>query len=287
MKPSLFVGHSIRVATATLWLLVAAPVFANSIVYSGTSVVFTASTTGSHGPLSTRATFTVDPGNANVLRLRLENTSPGASRAPEDLLTSFYFNVLSGTTTGTSAPLAYQSALGQVYYTVGGLAPDFPVKYFPPPPPGGSLLDEPGPSNLQAFNPGDDTWQFKTGLSLVASQPPLAFGVGTVGNSSLSPNNFNGNIVDGFNFGIYVGEVTTQPLDDSLLVRDSINFEFAGFSGFKLAQISPHGVFGFGTGPDQIVSVPEPSALLIAALGSVSCLACRLRRRPNAAPAIT
>lgn len=286
MKPSLFVGHSIRVATATLWLLVAAPVFANSVVYTSTSVVFTASTTGSYGPLSTRATFTVDPGNSNVLRLLLENTSPGASQAPEDLLTSFYFNVLSGTTTGTSAPLAYQNALGQVYYTVGGLAPDFPVKYFPPPPPGGSLLDEPGPSNLQAFNPGDDTWQFKTGLSLVASQPPLAFGVGTVGNSSLSPNNFNGNIVDGFNFGIYVGEVTTQPLDDSLLVRDSINFEFAGFSGFSLSQISPHGVFGFGTNPDQIVSVPEPSTLLIAALGSVSCLACRLRRRPNAAPAI-
>ena len=286
MKPSLLKGHSIRVATATLGLLVAAPAFADGIVYTGTSVVFTASTTGSSGPLSTRATFTVDPGDSNVLRLLLENSSPGSSRAPQDLLTSFYFNVLSGTTTGASAPLTYQSALGQVYYTVGGLAPDFPVKYFPPPPPGGSLLDEPGPSNLQAFDTGDDTWQFRTGMSLGALQPPLAFGVGTVGNNGLSPNNFNGAIVGGFNFGIYVGEVTTQPLDDSLLVKDSIAFEFAGFSGFSLSQISPHGVFGFGTDPDQIVSVPEPSALLLAAVGSAGCLAGRLRRRSGRPPVI-
>jgi len=277
MKPSLVRGFSIRVATATLGLLVAAPAFANGIVYTGTSVVFTASTTGSYGPLSSRATFTT--GTGGVLKLLLENTSPIASQAPEDLLTSFYFNVLSGTTTGTSAPLAYQSALGQVYYTIGSFIPDLPVVYTPPPPAGGTVEEKIGPSNLQAFNPGDDTWQFRTGMSLVASQPPLAFGVGTVGNSDLAPNNFNGNIVDGFNFGIYVGEVTTEPLDDSLLVKDFIQFEFAGFGNFSLSQISPHGVFGYGTDPDQIVSVPEPAGVLIAAVGMAGCVACRRRRR--------
>jgi hypothetical protein len=107
--------------------------------------------------------------------------------------------------------------------------------------------DPPQPSNLQAFVANDDTWQFKSGLSLVATGPSLAFGVGTVGNSLLTPNNFNGNIVDGFDFGIYKGDVTTQNLDDTLLVKDAAMFEFAGFSGFNLAQVTPHVVFGFGT----------------------------------------
>ena len=204
-------------------------------------------------------------------------------RTPEDLLTSFYFNVLTGTTTGSSAPLSYQSALGQVYVTLKDF-PDFAATWQPPPPPGGTVTypTPPQRSNLQAFNTGDRTWEFRDGLNLVASSPPLAFGVGTVGNSDLAPNEFNGNIVDGFDFGIFVGEVATQALDGSLLVKHSIEFEFGGFSGFSLSQISPHGVFGFGTDPEYLVSVPEPTALAIAACGIGACGACRWRRKVQA-----
>jgi hypothetical protein len=35
--------------------------------------------------------------------------------------------------------------------------------------------------------------------------------------------------------------------DDTLLVKDLARFEFAGFGGFNLAQVTPHVVFGFGT----------------------------------------
>ena len=245
------------------------------VIYTGSSVVFSGTAAGGQ---AARATFTVSASNSNVLELFLENTSLSPTMSPAELLTSVYFNVLSGTTTGTPAPLTYQNATGQVYLAMKNM-PDRPASYVPPNTV--TYPNPPQPSNLQAFNPGDDTWQFKSGLSLVTSSPPLAFGVGTVGNSTLAPNNFNGNIVDGFDFGIYVGDVTTQSLDTTLLVKNSALFEFAGFGGFNLSQVTPHGVFGFGTSPDVIVSVPEPGTLSLAAGGLLAALttARRLRHR--------
>lgn len=261
-----------------------APPSFGSIIYTGTSVV--ASGTAANG-LSARATFTVDPGNSDVLRLFLENTS-GPTTAPSQLLTSFYFNVLSGTITGSSAPLTYRNATGFVYEArVGGS--DRAVKYVPPINSGTAVtyIDPPAPpvlSNLQAFGSRDDTWMFRSGLGLVASSPPLAFGVGTVGNSALTPNNFNGSIVGGRNFGIYRGDIETANLKDELLVRDSANFEFAGFTSFNLSQVSPHVVFGFGTNPETIISVPEPGTLSLAAFGLLAALLAPRWRRGGGTP---
>lgn len=283
MKPSFFERFSPGAAAAALVILATAPAVANTVTYTGTSVVFEGTTIGSNGPLGARATFT--SGTGGVLKLLLENTSPPASKAPEDLLTSFYFNVLSGTTTGASAPLSYQSALGQVYVTLEDF-PDFTATWVPPPPAGGTVTYPAPPelSNLQAINPGDRTWEFRDGLSLANTTPPLAFGVGTVGNDTFDPANFNGNIVGNDDFGIFVGEVTTNSLDGLLLVKDSIHFEFAGFGGFNLGQISPYGVFGFGSSPESIVTVPEPAGAVIALIGAGACaLECCRRRRGAAA----
>ncbi|NCA10745.1 hypothetical protein EBR56_02875 [bacterium] len=269
-------GWPALVLAPALALLTTAP-SSGDIIYTGSSVVFNGANAAG---LSARATFSVDPGDSNVLRLLLENTSASPTTAPSELLTSVYFNVLSGTVTGSPAPLTYQSASGQVYLALQSM-PDKAATYVPPPPPGGTVTFPaiPTPSNLKAANPGDNTWQFRDGMSLVASEPPLAFGVSTVGNSTLAPNNFNGNIVDGFDFGIYVGDVTTQNLDDRLLVGGSANFAFAGFGGFDLSKISPHAVFGFGTSPDCIITVPEPHAIVIATLGLCLCSLWQLSRR--------
>ena len=268
-----------------LALLSAAPSH-GGVIYTGSSVVF--SGTAANG-LSARATFTVDPGNLNVLRLLLENTSPSVTTSPSQLLTSIYFNVLTGTTTGSPAPLSYQNATGYVYQAIVG-GTDRAVKYVPPINSGTAVtyVNPPLPpvlSNLQAFNANDDTWQFKSGLSLSASSPPLAFGVGTVGNNALTPNNFSGNIVNGRNFGIYRGDVESANLKDELLVKDSANFEFAGFSMFNLSQVTPHLVFGFGTNPECIISVPEPGTLSLAAFGLFAALITLRRRRSGGPPA--
>jgi len=280
MKPSSFARFSCGAAPAALLFLLATPSFANTVTYTGTSVIFEGTTTGSSGPLGARATFTT--GTGGVLKLLLENTSPPPSSAPEDLLTSFYFNVLSGTTTGTSAPLTYQSALGQVYVALEGFE-DSPAKWDPPVPPSTTgTVSYPAPpelSNLQALSKGALTWQFRDGLALSTSTPPLAFGVGTVGNTNFDPDSFNGSIVGNDDFGIFVGETATANLDGWLLVKDSIAFEFAGFDGFNLAQISPYGVFGFGSSPEFVVTVPEPAGLVIALVGTGVCALERCRRR--------
>jgi hypothetical protein len=269
-------GWPALVLVPALALLTASPSH-GGVIYTGSSVVFSGTAAGGQ---AARATFTVSASNSNVLELFLENTSLSPTMSPAELLTSVYFNVLSGTTTGTPAPLTYQNATGQVYLTMKNM-PDRPASYVPPNTV--TYPNPPQPSNLQAFVPNDDTWQFKSGLALVASSPPLAFGVGTVGNSSLTPNNFNGNIVNGFDFGIYKGDVTTQNLDNTLLVKNSAMFEFAGFGGFNLAQVSPHAVFGFGTNPDCIISVPEPGTLSLATFGLLVALV-TLRRRRESAP---
>lgn len=243
------------------------------IVATATSVVFT----GSHATgLSARATFTVDPADGDRLRLLLENTTSGTTSAPAELLTSLYFNVLTGAVTGTSAPLTYEAAWGQVYLALRNKA-DEPKTYAPPPPKNGTVTAPaiPTPSNLRAFNTDDNTWQFRTGMSLLTSQPPLAFGVGTVGNNSLKPDNFNGNIVGGFDFGIYVGDVTTQNLNDTLLVKHAATFTFGGFRGYTLAQVSPHAVFGFGSAPEIVITVPEPATRWPAAVALLAALAFR------------
>jgi hypothetical protein len=257
--------------------VVESPVFGNTVIITGSTMTFTGTATGTTGPVAATALFSVDQvAEPGILKLVLtNNTSP--TLAPSDLLTSFYFNVSTGTGT-----LNYYDAKGFVYYT-SGTAADAGVIYTPP------LANPNNPlpsitftagvqSNLMALANNFDTWQFKSGLSLVVdSSPILGFGVGTVGNSSLGSNGFNGNVVDGFNFGIYTGDVTTQSLSNNLFVKDSITFKFSGFAG-SIADITPHAVFGFGTNPDTIVSVPEPSSLLLASAG-VLAGAIRLARR--------
>ena len=210
--------------------------------------------------------FTADLSIAgDTLTLVLTNDSmnhvngPSPSLNPNDLLTSFYFDIFDGVNRPT---LVYTGAAGDVCVT-----------------------DQAGVDNcafvgaendLRAFVAGDRTWQFKDNLTLQFGADTLTFGVGTAGNNSLSPNGFMGNIVDGFDYGIYAGDVTTSNLHNRRLATGSITYTWSGASGFTDADIADEVVFGLGTQPDSTGFVPEPSTGLLLGAG---LLGMALRRR--------
>lgn len=116
--------------------------------------------------------------------------------------------------------------------------------------------------------------------------PPLISpGDAFVGTSPKYANSGGGGVYDKSSFQI-----------SGLTVGDEIKFRFAAamfISGTCPSLINPVGSNPIWELDDFEVKgvvetecVPEPSALLIAALGSASCIACRLRRRPGTAPAI-
>jgi hypothetical protein len=131
---------------------------------------------------------------------------------------------------------------------------------------------------------GDNTWQFRDNLTLQPGTETLFFGVGTAGNVELSPNNFNGNIVGQWDYGIYAGDVSTTQLDPPgpafapYLVTGSITFTWEGATGFSDADIGGEALFGLGTAPDSTAFVPEPGTGLLLAAGLLA-LASQRRRR--------
>jgi hypothetical protein len=213
------------------------------------SVIFTYSGTSSIGtPVSFEADLTI---SGNTLTVQLFNNSPTNSLGPNDVLGSFYFDIVGA---GNTRPtLTYSTAVGDVYFGSKN-NPD---------------TLQTANANLKALIANDDTWQFKK--MNVALSPFLGFGIGTVGNNNLSPNNFNGNIVDGFDYSIYRDDVITQNLNATRLVKNTATFTFTGVSGFTEADIAHTVAFGLGTTPDSLktgtIIIPEPSSVTLAVAG--------------------
>lgn len=182
----------------------------------------------------------------DALTIELTNASD-SSLNPDDLLGSFYFDIVDSA--GDRPDLAYLTATGNTYEGIKN-GPDNPLET---------------DADIQALVAGDGGWQFKTFDGL--SNPFLGFGIGTVGNSGLVPSNFDGNIVEGINYAIYTGEITTQSLTNpDCLVKDTATFTFSGLTGFTEDDIAPDFAFGLGTAPDSLL-VPEPTALVLLGLG--------------------
>jgi hypothetical protein len=218
------------------WLLPLAAT--GDVVFNGVG------TAGTGETVHFRATFSVFGDN---LTLELENLSSDPVLNPNAMLSSVYFDI---EVAGARPVLSGYGAIGNVY-----------------------LSDKNNPDSLQSANANlvaavanDNTWQFKSFNPLLS--PFAGFGLGTVGNNGLTPNNFNGNITGAIDYSIFAGEITTQNLDSRLLVKDKITFSFTGVSGFSESDIR-NVTFGLGTGPDSLLvgsAVPEP--------GSVGVLAC-------------
>jgi hypothetical protein len=190
----------------------------------------------------------------DTLTIVFYNTSTVHSQNPSDLCSSLYFDIYNGANVRPN--LVYQSATGDVWHT-NASSPD--------------TLDTAN-ANLKAVSPGDHTWQFKTMDPTQA--PSLGFGLGTVRNNNLSPNDFNNSVVGTFDYSLYAGDVDTSGLNGKSLVKDHITFVFSGLTGFTNDDISHNFAIGLGRDAD-VVLTPEPATFsLLLGLGLVG-----LRRR--------
>lgn len=268
-----------RIPSALLHLpkaVVAAALLAIPPHAAEAAVTFIGAGTSVEGnPVQFRADLAI---SGDVLTLDLFNTSPVSSKASADVLTSFYFDIVNG---ANSRPtMNYGAASGNVFLVLNN-APDVAYEYTPPTPPSivGTYVPGTNPSSLKAVNTGDNTWQFRAMDPSFA--PYQGFGIGTVGNSGLSPNNFNPFIVDQIDFAIYKdGDISpVGNLDGRFLVKDSATFTFSGLTGFTEADISPIAMFGLGTKPDSVITVPEPGTLALTATGLLTGGLGLLRRR--------
>ncbi len=201
--------------------------------------------------------------SGSTLTVSLYNVSPVPSDSKDDVLSSFYFDIVNSD--GTRPTLTYQDATGSVYLarkTATDVLQSFTDI---------RVYGEPG--NVQGRA---ESWAFIDGNP--GSFPYLNFGIGTIGNNTPIPgtttylitdsaNQFNGNLVDGVNYSIYHGDAATSSLNNLLLVRDMATFEF-GITGLSLDGYSLGNVgFGLGSGPDSFHVVPVPAAVLLGMLG--------------------
>lgn len=245
----------------------------------GAIVVDAAGTSAAGNPVAFRATLAI---TGDELVIDLENISPAPTSVPADLLASFYFDIVRD---GIRPVLDYRSAVGQVV-AVQKNAADRPVIYTPPPTAGGKGTVTPGLglSDLMATKPGDFTWQLRQFAP--APEPRAGFGLGTVGNSTLAPSNFDPKVVDGGDFAIYRGD-DIEPkgnLPGTYLAHELVRFRFCVGKGWTEADIVDRFTFGLGTSPDSmiVVSLPEPpasAASLLVATGVVGCMARQAARR--------
>lgn len=195
-------------------------------------------------PVAFEAQLSIAGGNLTIV---LTNTSPVDSLNPNDVLGSYYFDIVDGF--NNRPTLTYTSATGNVFLADKDAADTL----------------QNANADLRALAAGDNTWQYRTMDPSLT--PFLGFGVGTVGNSNVAPNNFQGNIVSGIDFSIFKGDISTANLDGRLLVKETATFTFSGLTGFIEADIAPLAAFGLGTSPDTFLFTPAPGSLVLLSAG--------------------
>lgn len=252
-------------------------------------------------PLFVSAIFTTGSaaGGDNSLKITLQS-SGAATRFKGDVLSSFYFNLANPSGT-TPLSLTYDSGFGQAFQVLSGTA-DQPVSWAPDLVNGGGTWTTTGTgvtalSNLVAQKDLNEGWQFIT--TTPPPVPGFRFGIGTVGNTNIAnfitgASSFNGDIVKGdaaesmINLGIYSTGTGSDAdpassLENARLIRAEAVFSFTSdqsLVGFDASWVHGDVAFGFGTDPD-LVLVPEPGSLSIAALGVVLAAGWQVRKRKS------
>lgn len=260
------------------------PLLLPGSVRAGTVTTVSGTLSGTY-PVSAEATLVT---SGSMLTLTLRNTSPTPQTLyPQQVLTGFFFDVI-----GTSRPtLTYVSGSGSVAKLIGGGTAAENWLYVPPPPSGtGPAFSGPlrGPmmSDIRSFTTKVDTWYFRDDLNEAAA-PFGRFGISTVGNGSYTSgsNNFPQTYVGQINFGIFNGDASDPRgllknlIPDAYLVSGSAVFTFTADVDLSTFTFDPF-VFGFGTSPDQSITIlPEPAGVAMVAGAAVTCWAAGRRRR--------
>jgi len=253
-------------------------------VRAGTVTTVSGTLSGTR-PVSAQATFVT---SGSTLTLTLVNTSPTPTTLfPEQVLTGFFFDVI-----GSSRPkLTYVSGSGSVARLIGGGTAAENWLYVPPPPAGtGPAFSGPlrGPmmSDIRTFTTNVDTWYFRDDLDEKAA-PFGRFGISTIGNGSYTSgsNNFPETYVGQINLGIFNGAASDPRgllknlIPNAYLVSGSAVFTFTADVDLSSCTFDPF-VFGFGTGPDQSITImPEPTGVAMAGGAAALCWAVGRRRR--------
>ena len=283
MSASHRIGKRVRNGIEWLAMCLSVSGFLSGAAFGG--VIFDASGTAASGRLVTvRATLTI---SGDGLAVDLENISPANTAEASEVLTSFYFDIVKfDIVKGAARPaLSLASAAGFVWLVRDGKS-DIEYQYVPQ-----TFTQVAGlQSELKATNRGDASWQFR--VMDAKSEPLLAFGIGTVGNTVLAPNGFTPSIVGPsgnamLDFGIFRGGDLDPKgvLANRYLVKNRATFLFTGLDGYDESDIVGRAVFGLGSSPDSVlVAVPEPATILLTLAGVASAAAACRRRPPRRQP---
>jgi hypothetical protein len=230
---------------------------------------------GSHA-LQAEVSFRV---SGNHLVIDLSNTATFTTIGPSDILTAVYLDI-KGNPKLTN-PTAVVTATSVLFQT-----------------PGQSLLKTPASLMLKS-TPGG--WDYEFGGTQSVSQ---SYGFGTAGLDRFAGGTSSGGRGGPGNYGIVQDETFTsfsgdlknkkKPTDLTPLVKSTVEFTLSGLpTTFKLSDIS-HVRFQYGTstggepsfsgtpflGQPQIqANAPEPSSLVLAALGAFGFLGYGVRKR--------
>ena len=209
-----------------------------------------------------RANFYYDSVHSQ-LDITLTNTGSAAGNNP-DVLLGLFFNASGSSLTAVSASLTGVSNL----INLKGA----PVS--------GNAADG------WAYDLGSSVQSATSGTYPVTDYYAIhGAGYTLTGNQSNFPNHTSNINIDGVDYGIVNGVSSGTKVNKSPLVDNSMTFVMGGYTGQSITDVVVQ--YGTGIGPNEkapfiplpVNAVPEPSTMVIAALGTLGFLGYGLRKR--------
>jgi hypothetical protein len=182
------------------------------------------------------------------------------------------------TNTATVSPTASNQVLSGVFFAFSGATPTLTAVSAVLPT--GSSIVQASECSTNCAGVTNVGGEFSFSSALAAFAPLATYGISSSGYlpSNGSSGNFGGADLDapsalnGINFGLvnsgFVPYSGNGGMDNDPLIRSSVLFTLTGVAGLTEADILARSVvFTYGTGPENVVGVPEPTSLMFLGLG--------------------